>query len=84
MDIELLKEFLFNAESELKFDMVPLIDIIENMKALGFPEEDYEHETNGWQCDFWLDFTKEGYPYKVTFTGSLFYGGYCVSKELLS
>lgn len=79
-----LKTFLEDDSSEIRLPMMPLEDIVEAMVELGFPEEDYEYDTNGWQCDFWLEFTKTDYQYKVTFSGSLYYGGYKVSKELLT
>lgn len=84
MNTEQLKQFLFNAESEISFNMMPLIDIVENMKTLGFPEKNYEFETDGWQSNFWLDYTKDNYPYKVTFSGSLFYGNFKVTKEFIA
>ena len=84
MNIEQLKEFLFNAESEMKLDVVPLSDFVDAMQTLGFPPENYEHETMGWETDFWLDYTKDNYPYKVTFSGSLFYGNYKVSKQFIA
>jgi hypothetical protein len=84
MNTEQLKEFLFNAEAEMKLDVVPLSHFVEAMKTLGFPEENYELETMGWESDFWLDYKKDNYPYKVTFSGSLFYGSYKVSKEFIA
>ena len=84
MNTEQLKQFLFNAVSEISFNMMPLIDIVENMKTLGFPEKNYEFETDGWQSNFWLDYTKDNYPYKVTFSGSLFYGNFKVTKEFIA
>lgn len=84
MNIEQLKEFLYNDATELKIDMVPLDSIVTDMNILGFPPENYEFETNGWESDFWLDYTKNNYPYKVTFSGSLFYGNFKVSKEFIA
>lgn len=84
MNIEQLKEFLYDAVTEIKIDMVPLQDIVDDMQALGFPPESYEFETNGWESDFWLDYTKANYPYKVTFSGSLFFGNFKASKEFIA
>lgn len=82
MNIEQLKEFLYNDATELKIDMVPLDSIVTDMNTLGFPPENYEFETNGWY--FWLDYTKNNYPYKVTFSGSLFFGNFKASKEFIA
>lgn len=84
MNIEQLKEFLYNDATELKIDMVPLDSIVTDMNTLGFPPENYEFETNGWESDFWLDYTKANYPYKVTFSGSLFFGNFKASKEFIA
>ena len=78
-----LKTFLYDDSTEIKIPMCPLNDIVEAMDEFGFPRDQYELDTNGWQVDFWLDFTKAGYPYKVTIAGSLFYGSFTASKELL-
>ena len=84
MNTEQLKAFLYNDAESLPLEMQPLDHFVDLMVELGFPKNDYEFETNGWESDFWLDFKKPNYPYKVTFSGSLFYGGFKVNKEFIT
>ena len=46
------------------------------MEQLGF--EELEHETNGWDLDYWATFTKGNLTYSVD--GSHYYGNCKVEK----
>lgn len=46
-------------------------DIIEYLESQGY--EKGELETNGWQVDFWVSFTKEDHT-TLELTGDWFYG----------
>ena len=85
MNLRTTLEVFLNDFSEGSVDipMTPLNEIVNTFHSLGFPSEYHDYETNGWQCDFWLELIKVGYLFKVTVTGSLYYGQFKVSKELI-
>jgi hypothetical protein len=83
MDKEYIKkqivDFIDSTEEDLSFDtMFPMDDFKEIMDELGFEEND-TFDTNGWQVDFWWNFTKE--LLTITLSGSWYYGSYTLTKD---
>lgn len=56
----------------------PFDIVLEVMEQLGF--EELEHETNGWELDYWATFVKGNLTYSIS--GSHYYGNCVVEKEL--
>ena len=74
-----IKTFLDDPKGgELAVEFIPLEEFIFILESLGYEKDDYD--TNGWQCDFWLYLTKVGCQ-KLTLSGSLYYGGFTLSKN---
>ena len=81
MDLEVLNLFLNNDEETLEITVQPLQDIINIFENLGFEYLSDMYGTNRWQCDFWMYFKKNNYPYQIMIDGSLYYGNYRIYKE---
>lgn len=81
MDLETLNLFLNNDNDTLQIPMQPLQDIIDIFENLGFEYLSDMYDINGWQCDFWMYFKKDNYPYQIMINGSLYYGNYKIYKE---
>lgn len=73
-----IKKFLDEDHTELELPVLKLQDYIDILKSHGY--EIGDTETNGFQVDFWIKFQKE--DKQVTLAGSLFYGGYSISKTI--
>lgn len=56
----------------------PFDIVLEVMEQLGF--EELEHETNGWELDYWATFKKGNLTYSIS--GSHYYGNCVAKKEL--
>ncbi|UNA02042.1 hypothetical protein PVA8_355 [Vibrio phage PVA8] len=52
-------------------------DVVNYMQEIGYEAQDLE--TNGWQVDFWQEFTKDGCK-KICFNGSWYFGGASLSE----
>ncbi|AJT60962.1 hypothetical protein [Vibrio phage XZ1] len=52
-------------------------DVVNYLQEIGY--EAHDLETNGWQVDFWQDFTKDGCK-KLTFAGSWYFGQSTLSE----
>lgn len=52
-------------------------DVVNYMQELGYEAQDLE--TNGWQVDFWQDFTKENCK-TICFAGSWYFGNATLSE----
>ena len=86
--IEKINQFLNNNQEEVKLDFLLLNDYAELLSTLGFNtklngslnlcNENAKWDTNGWQVDFWWKIKRENKYY--TLSGSLFYGGFTLSK----
>ncbi|WOL25048.1 hypothetical protein [Vibrio phage PG216] len=52
-------------------------DVVNYLQEIGY--EAHELETNGWQVDFWQDFSKDGCK-TLTFSGSWYFGQATLSE----
>lgn len=72
---ELVKESieaLISGElKEIKDIDAPFSTVEKILSAKGYNREDVE--TNGWQVDFWVEFTKDGEP-TISVSGGMWYG----------
>lgn len=71
-------KFIDSESTELNLPMVPIDNIDEVMKELGFTDND-DYDLNGWECAFWKSYSKNSL--KLTFNGSLYYGQFKVWKD---
>jgi hypothetical protein len=79
---ETIKKFLASGEGRLKLEtMIPISEMDSLMQEFGYDELETDgDETNGWQIDFWYTWNKKD-RYSYTLSGSLFYGGFVLSKN---
>lgn len=75
---DIIIKFIDSEGTELNLPMVPIDNIDEVMKELGFTDND-DYDLNGWECTFWKSYSKNGL--KLTFNGSLYYGQFKVWKD---
>jgi hypothetical protein len=57
-------------ELEVKLPLVTPNDVQEFMKSIGYEKNNID--TNGWQWDYWIDYSNGGKVF--TFSGSGYYG----------
>jgi len=58
---------------------MPIADILEKLKTLDNIEIGEYPETNGWQQDYWQEFTYENKPFLIS--GSMWYGNYSIGAN---
>lgn len=69
-------------QTSIQIETIPLSDFKSAMEdTFGYKEDGDQFETNGWQSDFWMYFDKEG-TQCIQLDGSLYYGGYKLSKVI--
>ncbi len=71
-------EELFQKEKFFNIPMMPLSDVENILKKLGF-EEIEEYDSNGWEIDFWWEWEHHKYG-KWMFSGSLWSGNFNFKK----
>lgn len=78
---ERIEEFIQDGTLDsIEVPVVELQEYINVMEKLGYDADDTE--TNGWQIDFWVIFSRSfGGGYSITLSGGLFYGHYNLSKS---
>jgi hypothetical protein len=74
-----LKEFLEGDGTELPLVMQPIDDIKNALEKYGWEMEWDDMDTNGWEHDFWIPFTKD--EETITLGGSWYHGGYTLSRD---
>jgi hypothetical protein len=67
-----------NKNEMLELPMRPIDKYKNILKELGFEEGEWGQ--NGWQVDFWQDWDHPIYG-QYTFAGSLYYGGWSLTKN---
>jgi hypothetical protein len=77
--IDVIDDFLHNGK-EVVIDMEPIDGIEKILQSRGFDMEELDDNTNGWDVDFWYDFVDE-FNTKIQLSGSLWYGGFKLTKE---
>lgn len=77
--IDLIQSVITDEISSVNIPYTPIEEIEDLLTTLGFnTDEPGYDDTNGWQHDFWLEYTKDDITYRLS--GSWYYGNYTFSK----
>lgn len=74
---EIIENFLNGERESIPLQVHPIQTYSEILKSFGY--EHYDSEQNGWQVDFWENFSKG--DKSITLSGSLWYGQYNLTKD---
>lgn len=80
----LVKSALYDCPDKLELGHFPFSMLNKIMEKLGWRLDDGAGiDTNGWEVDYWIEYTHPKYDFKYSVSGSLFYGGLKIEKERL-
>lgn len=78
----LVKDTLIKCPDKIELGHFPFSMLNKIMEKLDWRiDNEAGVDTNGWEVDYWIEYTHPKYDFKYNVSGSLFYGSLKIEKE---